>query len=45
MKDELVLVKPSIEYKKQAINFIEEMELDQVNTNERKYYPGIMKNG
>ena len=41
MKDELILVKPSIEYKKQAINFIEEMELDQVNTNERKYYPGF----
>ena len=39
MEDELILVKPSIEYKEQAINLIKEVE--QVDTDEKVRYSGF----
>ncbi|MBR2743983.1 MAG: GNAT family N-acetyltransferase [Clostridia bacterium] len=39
MEDELILVKPSIEYEEQAINFINEVEL--VDTDEKIRYAGF----
>lgn len=41
MDDELILVKPSIEYKKQAINFINEVEL--VDIDEKIRYAGFSR--
>ena len=41
MKDEIILVKPAIEYKEQAINLIEEVE--KVDTDEKIRYPGFSR--
>ena len=39
MDDELILVRPSMEYEKQAINLIEEVE--KVDTDEKIRYSGF----
>ena len=41
MEDEIILVKPSIEYKEQAINLIEEVEKVDIDENIR--YSGYEK--